>query len=79
MTADKQHYAVAINILDANGQTKPASLTVPAQDETHAREVARYTFSTNWPTAQGFNFVSVILLSPEENRLRNAQLQLFSS
>lgn len=79
MTTDKQYYTVAINILDANGQTKPATLTVPAQDENHAREVARYTFPTNWPTAQGFNFVSVIPLSPEENRLRNAQLQLFSS
>lgn len=34
--------------------------------------------STNWPTAQGFNFVSVTPLSPEENRLRNTQLDLFS-
>lgn len=79
MTTDKQYYSVALNILDANGQTKPATLTVPAQDETHARAVARYAAAANWPTAQTFNIVSVTPLSPEENRLRNAQLQLFSS
>lgn len=78
MTTDKQYYLVSINILDVYGQIKPAALTVPAADDEHAREIARYTFSTNWPTAQGFNFVSVTPLSPEENRLRNTQLDLFS-
>lgn len=78
MTTDKQYYLVSINILDAYGQIKLATLTIPAADDEHAREIARYTFSTNWPTAQTFNIVSVTPLSPEENRLRNAQLQLFS-
>lgn len=78
MTTDKQYYRVSINIPDVYGRIKPATLTVPAADDEHAREIALYAFSTNWPTAQTFNIVSVTPLSPEENRLRNAQLDLFS-
>lgn len=76
-TTDKQYFHVQLNILDALGHTTPATITVPAQDAGHAREVARYTAVTNWPTAQGFNITSVSPLSPEENARRNAQLTLF--
>lgn len=77
MTTDKQHYRVHLNILTVLGQTKESQITVPATDETHAREVARYTAGANWPTAQQVNIMSVEPLTQEESFLLNAQLRLF--
>lgn len=75
-TTDKQFYRVKVRINGIEGP-KDVDYICPGRDEDAARSAALYAAMANHAVATEWAVVSCEPLSPEENRLRNAQTSLF--